>query len=461
MKTNLYFHHAMHKLITVAFAGLFGIYSLVAGVREVKTEKAENFQPVLRFTVCSDVHLSKEESGLKNAEKFKKMFDVAYGIAEKGEYKSLDAVLVAGDMTDGGRAEEYEVYRDITAEYVREGTELLTVMGNHEHIEYRDTKNPQKAIEVFKEYVSDEVDFHKVIGGYHFIGVSYDDNGKEEFKTKLEWLRAELDKAVADTGDKPIFVMQHPHPALTVYGSVNWANMDIRVVLKDYPQVVDFSGHSHYAANDPRSIHQSTFTAIGCGAITGAMGNLSYISGDEYGDGESSTFWLCEVDKDGNIRLRLYDVVSDCFFEDVDYFLKDVGNKKNRTYTWSRMMAQDTAPTFPKEAKITAATDKKGEVSITFPEASGYYRAENYKITLSSNGEAKQNMVVLSDYTRAVDFEKTANFGQLSEGQYTVKIRAFSPYAKRGDTLEWGFSVDKKGNIEAETVQDTTAEKIK
>ena len=125
------------------------------------------------------------------------------------------------------------------------------------------------------------------------------------------------------------------------------------------------------------------------------------------------------------------------------------------------MMAQDTAPTFPKEAKITAATDKKGEVSITFPEASGYYRAENYKITLSSNGEAKQNMVVLSDYTRAVDFEKTVNFGQLSEGQYTVKIRAFSPYAKRGDTLEWGFSVDKKGNIEAETVQDTTTEKIK
>ncbi len=452
MKTNLYFHHAMHKIITVAFAGLFGIYSLVAGVREVKTEKAEDFQPVLRFAVCSDAHLSKEESGQKNAERLKKMFGVAYGIAANSDYKGLDAVLVAGDMTESGKAEEYEVYRDLTAECVKEGTELLTVMGNHEHIEYRDTKNPQKAIEVFREYVSDEVDFHKVIGGYHFIGVSYDDNGKEEFKTKLEWLRAELDKAVADTGDKPVFVMQHPHPALTVYGSVNWANMDIRVVLKDYPQVVDFSGHSHYAANDPRSIHQSTFTAIGCGAITGAMGNLSYISGDEYGDGESGTFWLCEVDRDGNVRLRLYDLISDCFYEGVDYLLKDVGNKKRRAYTWSRMMAQDTAPIFPEDAKITAETNKKGEVSITFPEASGYYRAENYKITLSSNGEAIENRVVLSDYTRATDFEKTVSFGELSEGQYTVRIRAFSPYAKRGDTLEWGFSVDKGGKVEAASV---------
>lgn len=454
MKTNLYIHHALHKIITLAFAGLFGIYSLASGVKEVKTETPADFQPVLRFAVCSDVHLGNDENGLKNAERFKEFFNTAYRLSAEGTYNKLDAVLVAGDMTDGGKAEEYEIYRDITSGYVKEGTELLTVMGNHEHIEYRDTATPERAVEVFREYVSESEDYHKVIGGYHFIGVSYDDSGKEEFKTKLEWLRAELDKAVADTGDKPIFVVQHPHPALTVYGSVNWANMDIRIVLKDYPQVVDFSGHSHYAANDPRSIHQSTFTAIGCGAITGAMGNLSYISGDEYGDGESGTFWLCEVDADGNIRLRLYDLISDCFYEGIDYYLKDVGNKKRRAYTWGRMMAQDTAPVFPDSAKISAELNEEGEVNITFPEASGYYRAENYKITLSSNGEAVENRVVLSDYTRATDFEKTVNFGKLTEGQYTVRIRAFSPYAKRGETLEWGFSVDEKGRVDNVTVEE-------
>ena len=448
MKPNLYFHQAMHKIITVAFAGLFGVYCFVSGVREVKTEKAEDFKPVLRFAVCSDVHLSKQDDGPRNAEKFRKLFSVAYDFAAKSDYKNLDAVLVAGDMTDSGKKEEYEIYRDITKECIKEGTELLTVMGNHEHIEYRDTSTPEKAIEVFKEYVSDEVDFHKVIGGYHFIGVSYDASGKEEFKTKTEWLKTELDKAVEDTGDMPIFVMQHPHPALTVYGSVNWANMDIRVVLKDYPQVVDFSGHSHYAPNDPRSIHQSTFTAVGAGGIKGTMGNISYISGDEYGDGETGTFWICEVDKDGDVRLRLYDLISDCFFEDIDYLLKDVGNKKRRAYTFSRMMAQDTAPIFPDDAKISADVNAEGEIVVSFPEASGFYRAENYKITLSSNGEAVENMVVLSDYTRATDFEKAVNFGELKKGQYTVKIRAFSPYAKLGDTIEWGFGVDEYGKVD-------------
>lgn len=444
MKTNLYFHHAMSKIITAAFAGLFGVYCFVAGVKEVKTVKPENFQPVLRFAVCSDIHLSKEENGMKNAEKFTKLFNVAYGLSRESEYKTLDALLVAGDMTESGKAEEYEVYCDTVKKNIKEETQLLTVMGNHEHIEYRDTATPEKAVEVFREYVGQE-DFHKVICGYHFIGISYDDNGKEEFKTKLQWLTQELDKAVADTGDKPIFVVQHPHPALTVYGSVNWANMDIRKIFKDYPQVVDFSGHSHYAANDPRSIHQSTFTAIGSGAVTGAMGNLSYISGDAYGDGDSGTFWLCEVDENGDVRLRLYDLVSDCFFEEAEYFLKDVGNKKRRAYTWGRMMAQDTPPIFHDNAEITVQTGDEGKVEVSFPEASGYYRAENYKITLSSNGEEIENRVVLSDYIRATDFEKTVSFENLKEGQYTVRIRAFSPYAKRGDTLEWSFSVGKDG----------------
>ena len=186
------------------------------------------------------------------------------------------------------------------------------------------------------------------------------------------------------------------------------------------------------------------------------MGNLSYISGDEYGDGESGTFWLCEVDAEGNVRLRLYDIVSDCFYEGVEYYLKDVGNKKRRAYTFSRMMAQDTPPVFPDGAKISAAVNEDGELQVSFPEASGFYRAENYKITLSSNGEVVENKVVLSDYTRATDFEKTVSFGKLTEGQYTIRIRAFSPYGKLGDIIEWGFGIDANGKVDtlAASVED-------
>ncbi|MBQ7005625.1 MAG: metallophosphoesterase [Clostridia bacterium] len=440
MEANLFLHQTLSKIITLAFAGLFSVYSFFSGVKEVKTEKPDNFEPVLRFVVCSDIHLGEDENGKKNAEKLRKLFDKAYEIAEKSEvYTELDAILVAGDFTEQGKIEEYEIYKEITEEKLKNGTQLLTCLGNHEQIAYRDTANPEKATEVFQEYIGTEADTHNVINGYHFIGVSYDDTGEEAFKTKTEWLRTELDKAVAETGEKPVFVYQHPHPALSVYGSVNWANMDIRMVLKDYPQVVDFSGHSHYAANDPRSIHQSTFTAIGCGAVTGAMGNLSYISGDAYGDGESGTFWICEVDDGGNVRLRLYDVISDCFYENIDYYLTDLADKSRRAYTWGRMMAQDTSPVFPDSAELTVSNDEEGNTLVTFPEAQGYYRAENYKITLSRNGEKIKDLIVLSDYTRATDFEKTVNLGVLENGEYEIKVRAYSPYAKKGDTKVWEF----------------------
>lgn len=33
--------------------------------------------------------------------------------------------------------------------------------------------------------------------------------------------------------------------------------------MKEYPQVISFSGHTHYPLDDPRIIHQKDFTSIG------------------------------------------------------------------------------------------------------------------------------------------------------------------------------------------------------
>ncbi len=140
----------------------------------------------------------------------------------------------------------------------KEETQVLAVLGNHEFIDYRDV-DATVGYDVYRKYVNEDVDTDIVINGYHFIGVSYDDNGST-FSGKTEWLDERLAKATEEDPDKPIFVYQHPHPTLTVYGSVNWGDMDTRVVLSKYPQVVNFSGHSHYAASDPRSVWQGEFT---------------------------------------------------------------------------------------------------------------------------------------------------------------------------------------------------------
>ena len=54
---------------------------------------------------------------------------------------------------------------------------------------------------------------------------------------------------------KTDFVFLHQHIKDTVYGSQEWGTQDsakINAVLKEYPQVITFSGHSHYPLDDPR-----------------------------------------------------------------------------------------------------------------------------------------------------------------------------------------------------------------
>ena len=104
------FNHFLYKVITLAFTTLFGVYSVTGGICKEPAEVPEDFTPVLRFAVCSDIHLDGKEDQV-NAERFAEMFNECYAYSENHKnYKKLDAVMVCGDMTDWGREEEYKTY---------------------------------------------------------------------------------------------------------------------------------------------------------------------------------------------------------------------------------------------------------------------------------------------------------------------------------------------------------------
>ncbi len=403
------------------------------------TGTPDDFTPVVRFVVCSDIHLDGDENQ-QAAKRFANLFNDMYKYAEGCEYKNLDAVLVAGDFTGGGAEKEYQIYTKIIEENKKDETQVLTILGNHEFIDYRDV-DATVGYDVYKKYINEDVDTDVVINGYHFIGVSYDDNGST-FSGKKEWLDERLKNATAEDPDKPVFVYQHPHPALTVYGSVNWGDVDTRAVLSKYPQVVNFSGHSHYAASDPRSVWQGEFTAVGCGSLSAFMGNLNYIEGDQDAPGNSGGAWLVEADADGNVSMKLYDIENRMFFQNIDYYFTDLSKTSKRTYTWRQQKALDTAPEFPEGANVTSSVDENGDTIITFPEAEGYYPAENYKIKVTRNSKTVYSETVISEYVRATDDDVTVNLGQLDAGEYKVKIVAYSPYAKKGEKIKQTITVE-------------------
>ena len=420
------------KTVTAFFCIIFGLY---VGEKNIPAPE-ENFTPVLRFTVCSDIHLT-GESGEFQENQLRNVISQSYAYSEQNSvYSELDAFVVCGDMTEWGKECEYLHFRSITDKALKDSTRLLCCMGNHEFIEANEISGIDP-FENYRRFISENVDTHIIINGYHFIGLSYSD-GKETFKGKTAWLKNEIEKAIEDTGDKPVFVYQHPHPSLTVYGSVHWGEISIRRVLSKYKQVINFSGHSHYNAADPRSVYQGSFTAFGTGSLIGLIGNLNYLDANAPSMSDSASYYIIEIDKDGNLRALVFDPLTGKEFPGTEKYIP-VGKKP---YTWSNLIKADTRPAFPDDAAITTQNDSNGDTVLTFPEAEGYYPAQSYNITLcNSKGKTVFSESFPSGYIHSDNVALSVNLGKLECGEYRAIITPVSPYYKNGHSISTEFVI--------------------
>ncbi len=99
------FGQVMSSLLTILITLEFSIFSL-NGVRNKEPEPVpDDFTPVVRFAVCSDVHLNGDRSA-PEAVKYKALFEEAYKYAESQKYDKLDAALNARNMTGSGKPKE-------------------------------------------------------------------------------------------------------------------------------------------------------------------------------------------------------------------------------------------------------------------------------------------------------------------------------------------------------------------
>lgn len=418
----------------------------------------EDFEPVLRFAVCSDVHFGNdneleakgEEAGEEYEEYLQKVdvpgqrlaaaIQMAYSYSESYDgYKGLDAFAVAGDFTNKGAPEQYEAFNKTCSENLRADTQRIVCAGNHEYIMYEDSDRTEGA-RVFEKYIG-SLNNHYVINGYHFISVSYDDKVETYLKSGV-WLKKELDKAVADTGDKPIFVFQHPAPFLTVYGSVKWGDPTISAILSSYPQVVDFSGHSHYPINDPRSIWQGTFTALGCGTLAYFETELDTIAGNFPGDVEQAAqFYFVEADKDGNLRIKAYDLLTNQFL--VEYYLTGLA-QKNYPYSFRNLCRLDSAPVFKARDGMSTSLNENGETVLSFDGAKDRFVTESYKLTVSQGLKKVFEDNFSGKYMYLFEDDKySINLGKLESGKkYTVTLYALNAFAKPSRLQRYSFTAE-------------------
>ena len=79
---------------------------------------------------------------------------------------------------------------------------------------------------------------------------------------------------------------------------------------------------------------------------------------------------------------------------------------------------------------------------LMFPDAAGYWGAEDYKITVKSGAKEVFAATVISDYVRADASMMRVQLGALDPGDYSVTVTPCSPYAKTGASLTGTVTLD-------------------
>ena len=430
-------------LVCVVLCLLLGVCAFAAAA-EIETP----FVPVVRFIASSDTHVKGDDD--VNLLRIGKMLDIAYAAAESDEnYKQLDAFLVAGDLTHNGTQEEFDRFWNAVSAGLRGNTKFLGVVAkNHDGW----TVGREELHAMYSALTGATPDFHTVIDGYHFIGLSVSANKKYHYdKNQKQWLKEQLDAATAEDPNRPVFVVHHEHNRNTVYGSSaydGWGMKHLRGILKKYPQVVDFSGHSHYPLNDPRSVWQKEYTAIGTGAIYYTEVTTAGVRAYDPPDcQEVGTFWIVELDAAHNMHLRGYDVEANEML--CEYTIKNPADPANRDYTPEKRKASSVAPAFDLDAALTVTTDF-GKCTVQAPAARSIdgmpvvlYRAK----AKNRFGYTSAKDWTLPPYYRAdnpdtVEFELDA----LGAGTYTVTVVAETAYGVESKPLDTIVTVEgKKG----------------
>lgn len=231
-------------------------------------------EPQLSFFITSDLHIN---SGLPDpSNHLKAALQDIQSFGNKAQ-----ALIMTGDVTDSGTASDYKELRSVLANYTL--PLIYANMGNHDYYNvwidnkgqwnqpaFPNGKSDEMSRNAFTSFFNIEKPYHDVwINGYHIILLSQETYVQENedvgegawySEEQMNWFQQKISE---NANGKPIFVMIHQElPPIGSDGGNHTlikANQ-FREIVKDYPNVFVFSGHTHqdftgltehYVKNEP------------------------------------------------------------------------------------------------------------------------------------------------------------------------------------------------------------------
>lgn len=408
------------------------------------------FSPVFRFAAVTDVHINAERPVC--AERLREMFRTAYDYSAKDAgHPTLDAVLFSGDNTDWGAQEQYDILNGVLRESVCPETKVITVMGNHDH--------GGTGTEGYRKNLDDRLDKHEIVGGYHFIGLSPLPKDTWHTPKQLRWLKKELKKAKKADPEKPIFTFQHGHIWKSVYVSRSWytqMSFWMHPIFARFPQVINFSGHSHGPVNHPFTVWQSRYTSFGAGTLN--YFEMERDIGDDTvppGSDNAAQYLIVEIDKDHRVRVQPYNILTHDFFRDpgdparqLVYFIENPHDRKTYVYTGARKKT-DPAPQFAPGAQVAVTDVTESAATVTFPQAKSPVCVYGYRLLLSDAASPKKvrakKELYSEYYFEPMPQTLSHTFTDLQPGKaYAVQILPLNSWRKAGAPLAATFRTQEE-----------------
>ena len=333
----------------IVYASYKGVLSqsFATGMLPENRIKYDFGTPLYEFQVISDIHQTELAfvTSTKN-------FDIALADIKANSPNSI-GVFINGDIADNGTVANYQFYLDkISKADLPFG--VYASIGNHDWYQHTDA--------YFKQYANptlgpqEKVYFDFWAEGAHFIFLGGDAEKDEAIlsQEQLDWFKQKLEEN--RDSDRPIYVFLHQGLGYTVAGTFGdthaWTETivqgdELREILKDYPEVVMFSSHTHQTMNDIHSsMHEkgnnlptifntaaviSNSVGIGQSAVTGAQGlyltvyeDVISVQGRDFLNGE----WIPAAQFYVDLANHTYD--GDC-----DDSCNDCGAPRNAPHNFS------------------------------------------------------------------------------------------------------------------------------
>ena len=321
---------------------------------------------IAELFVMSDIHITQNKSHVHNTNFATMLKDV------QSLNKDALGIFVVGDTADTGNEQEYKNMLELH-QNAGDVPPVFLAVGNHD----LSSLPFDEANALFLKYATLPDGSHPTdssydfwLGGYHFIflGTDHAAGLHASFdRSTMTWLEEKINENRDPA--RPVFLFLHQSLSNTVSGSLpgeGWSGVDnenmLRNVLKDYPEVMFFNGHSHWTMDSTGNMFVGTdklpCRIFNCASVAYLWSGYNVVTGEHLDGSQGYMVKLC----DGKLYVLGRDFARGEWISAAQYCIELTQNDDNENETESTTVSDtEETTTEPAESPTPEATSPATE----------------------------------------------------------------------------------------------------